>query len=375
MNSKSVISIVLNNFTNDSRVLKEGLSLQAAGYSVTVVALHENDLAEYEQIQALSVHRVKVKSRGWIKWKPVQLLKYLEFVIRVIFRYRNQVGYVHCNDLNALPIGYLLKKLSKREVKVIYDCHEYETERDGMSSGVKKILKFFERRLIMYADAVITVSDAIANCYSQDYGIRKPSLVLNCPNYQSIGDNDIFRNELGIPQDKKVFLYQGGLKSGRGIELLVEAFKQSRREDCVIVFMGFGPLEQFIQEQQCSAIFFYPAVSPSILLNYTASADYGVSFIEDTCLSYRYCLPNKMFEYLMAGLPVLTSNLREMKQLVETHNLGVVADDNTVEGFVNALSASLEMDYQQVRSNVEKVKKEFCWEEQEKVLLDVYKSF
>ncbi|MBF4328677.1 glycosyltransferase, partial [Vibrio anguillarum] len=111
----------------------------------------------------------------------------------------------------------------------------------------------------------------------------------------------------------------------------------------VLVCMGYGPLEALIQEKahQQSTIFFHPAVTPDVLLNYTSSADYGVSFIEDSCLSYRYCLPNKMFEYLMAGLPVLTSNLFEMKRLVEIEGVGIVAEENTVEGFRKAIELSL----------------------------------
>jgi glycosyltransferase involved in cell wall biosynthesis len=138
--------------------------------------------------------------------------------------------------------------------------------------------------------------------------------------------------------------------------------------------MGYGPLEELIRERsrKYSTIFFHPAVNPNVLLNYTSSADYGVSFIEDCCLSYRYCLPNKMFEYLMAGLPVLTSNLWEMKRLVETEGVGIVAQENTVEGFRQAVTASLKQDYAMTQENVFATRKKYCWEEQEKVLKEIY---
>ncbi|MBF4377114.1 glycosyltransferase, partial [Vibrio anguillarum] len=129
-----------------------------------------------------------------------------------------------------------------------------------------------------------------------------------------------------------------------------------------------------IQEKahQQSTIFFHPAVTPDVLLNYTSSADYGVSFIEDSCLSYRYCLPNKMFEYLMAGLPVLTSNLFEMKRLVEIEGVGIVAEENTVEGFRKAIELSLNQDYEEIQKNVFSARKKYCWEEQEQVLREIY---
>jgi glycosyltransferase involved in cell wall biosynthesis len=377
MDQKNVLSIVLNSFTNDSRVLKEGLSLKKNNYNVTVVALHESDLPESEEIHGLPVNRIKLKSRGWPKWKPIQLLKYLEFIFQVIVANRNKVDIVHCNDLNALPVGVLLKKMSKNNLKIVYDAHEYEINDVPNQSSKSIQLKYlFEKLFIKYADQVITVSDSIANEYAKLYSITKPHLVLNCPHYQKIKKQNIFRERLNIRDDQTIFLYQGGLGKGRGIELILEVFSQFKEDENVLVCMGYGPLERMVQEKEVNTmtIFFHPAVTPEVLLQYTSSADYGISFIEDACLSYRYCLPNKIFEYLMAGLPVLTSNLFEMKRLVEAYQVGVVAKENTVDGFVAAVKASLEMDSQQIKKNVEKVKKDFCWEKQEKILLGIYKE-
>jgi len=111
-----------------------------------------------------------------------------------------------------------------------------------------------------------------------------------------------------------------------------------------------------------------------VLLSYTSSADYGILFYEDTCLNHRYCSPNKIFEYLMAGLPVLTSNLYEIRRLVESEGVGIVAQENTVESFREAVIASLKQDYSAIQSNVFNARKIYCWEEQEKVLKAVYEN-
>lgn len=369
---KKVANIVLNDFTNDSRVLKISKSLKALGFSPAVVAMHNVDLPEKETVGDVDVCRIKLMSRPWPKWKPIQLLKYLEFLIRAVWANR-KADIFHCNDLNALPVGLLIK-LFGRGKKVVYDCHEYETEINGLEGIEKKAKKWLERQLIRYADSVITVSDSIANEYARLYKIPRPHLVLNCPAYHEQPKRNLFRENLGIRADQTIFLYQGGLSKGRGIELLLEAFSDLDSDKNVLVCMGYGPLENVIQEkaQQHNTIFFQPAVSPDILLNYTSSADYGVSFIEDSCLSYRYCLPNKIFEYLMAGLPVLTSNLFEMKRLVETEGVGIVAEENTVEGFRNAVEASLSQDYGVIQQNVFAARKKYCWEEQEKVLKEIY---
>ena len=141
--------------------------------------------------------------------------------------------------------------------------------------------------------------------------------------------------------------------------------------------MGYGPLEGLIKEssKEYENIYFHPAVPPDELLDFTSSADFGILFYENNCLNHYYCSPNKMFEYLMAGIPVLVSNLYEMKNLVEQYQIGIVATSNSVKGFTKSIEESLNQDYLRIVENVEKSRKLFCWEEQEKVLLDVYKEF
>ena len=372
---KKVISIVLNNFKNDSRVLKEGISLQKAGFDVKVIALHDPGQKEFETVANIPVHRVKLQSREWSKNKVVQLFKYFEFLYRVTKEYRN-ADIVHCNDLNALPIGVLIKLLN-RDTKIVYDAHEFEINDKPNENPLSIKLKYFlEKFLIKYANRVITVSDSIANEYSKLYGIKKPALVLNTPPFKKIDKKDLFREELGIGKDKTIFLYQGGLSTGRGIEILLEAFKQIKDSKSVIVFMGYGVLEDTIKEasREYENIYFHEAVTPDVLLDFTSSADFGISTIEDSCLSYRYCLPNKMFEYLMAEIPVIVSNLYEMKKFVETHNIGVVAKENTAEGLREAIQRALALDKQELEVNIQKVKKIYNWEDQERVLCNMYRE-
>lgn len=369
-----VVSIVLNNFKNDSRVLKENISLKNFGYKVKVIALHENELKEFEKIDGISVHRVRLKSKSWSKKRIIQLFKYIEFMYKVISLYRN-ADIFHCNDLGTLPIGVIVKKFFNKKLKIVYDAHEYETEMNGLVGIEKKLKKFLERNLINYADSVITVSDAIANEYVRLYNIEKPSLVLNTPPFKQIQKKDIFREKLNIRADQTIFLYQGGLSKGRGIELLVEAFENTI-DDNVIVFMGYGPLEEMIKQaaSEHDSIYFYPAVTPDILLDHTSSADFGILFYENSCLNHYYCSPNKMFEYLMAEIPVIVSNLYEMKRLVEINRLGIVAENNTSNGLQEATLKAVKLDKSELKKNIEQVKKLYNWEEQEKVLFNIYKD-
>jgi glycosyltransferase involved in cell wall biosynthesis len=288
---------------------------------------------------------------------------------------------LHCNDLNTLPIGVIVKLFFNKKVKIVYDAHEYEIN-DRPNEGKMSIrLKYLlEKALIRYADRVITVSNAIAKEYVRLYNIPKPAVVLNTPPYREIEKKDLFRGRFGIAGECPIFLYQGGLSKGRGIEILIDAFKALHDEggDTIpaIVFMGYGPLEEEIEEisKKYKNIYFHPAVSPDVLLEYTGSADFGISLIEDVCLSYRYSLPNKMFEYLMADLPVIVSDLPEMRQVIEENKVGVIARENSPESLKEAIEEVMRLDRDVLQKNIQEVKKIYNWEAQEKVLLGVYEG-
>ncbi len=376
MVQKKIDLIVLNEFTNDSRVLKEAMSLRAWGYAVRVIAMHGRDLLENEVVAGIPVRRIRLVSRPWSKAKPIQLLKYLEFFLRAL-RHCRRADIVHCNDLNALPVGVAVKLLRLGRARVVYDAHEYEIHRVSPTRRVNIALNYLlEGALIRFADRAMTVSEAIANEYVRLYRIRRPALVLNCPPFAEPEKRNLFRERFGIRPDQIIVLYQGGLSKGRGIEMLLQAFRGLPDDQVVFVLMGYGPLENLVREHQSQdgRIFFHPAVPPDVLLNYTCSADYGVSFIEPVCLSYEYCLPNKIFEYLMAGIPMLVSNLVEMKRLVDENGIGVVARSNDADGFRDALASMRSMDHATLVSRVKEARRRYCWEEQEKVLEEVYRE-
>ncbi len=368
-----VANIVVNDFINDSRVLKTSLTIMSLGLDVLVVALHNDGLAEHDVVNGVKVHRINLMSRSWPKLKLIQIIKYIEFVWRAV-RICRGCSVIHCNDLNGLLPGVLIKWLNKG-VKIVYDSHEFAINdvpnESWWSIRVKYIL---ERFFIRFADEVIVVSQSIAEEYARLYSIKKPHIVLNCPPYVEQPKMDLFRQTFGIRPDQAIFLYQGALSKGRGIELLLQAFEQRQDDRCVLVCMGYGPLEAMVQElaHRSSLIFYHHAVQHNVLLTYTSSADFGISLIEDSCVSYRYCLPNKLFEYLMAGLPVIVSDLPEMRRLVLAESVGLVVKGGTLNEFDSAVEQLLAMDKTQTVLNVQRVRKKYCWESQERMLKTAY---
>jgi len=372
---KKVANIVFNSFVNDSRVIKESASLAKSGYEVEVIAHGDAGLAKKELLDGFKVTRLNYLDRKVTTSKKDKLKMYVSWMQEVA-TYVKEFDILHCNDLNTLQIAFIVKRFYNKDVKIVYDAHEYETETNGLHGVQKTLVKFLERSLIKYADKVICVSDAIANEYVKLYNIEKPALILNTPPYKEIEKKDIFRDIFNIEKDKRIFLYQGSISKGRGVEVVVESFQRLQNTNAVIVFMGYGEMETYIKEiaKKESNIYFHPAVSPDILLEYTSSADFGIATIEDSCLSYRYCLPNKMFEYMMAEIPVIVSNLPEMKRIVRGYEVGVVAKTNSFQGLQEAITEALKLDKVKLFKNIQKVKEIYNWQEQEKVLISLYKD-
>ncbi len=371
------LHISLTNVKNESRLLKETKTLIEYRIvdKVFIVGLWEEGLRLEQTLdEERVIRRIDLKSRSLPKNLFFQLLKYFEFMFTVLLIYKKyNIKIVTIHSLGLLPMG-VLYKLSYR-AKLIYDAHEYETETQNLEGVRKKLSKILEKLLIRYCDKVIVVSQSIADEYKKLYpNLERPFVVLNTPPYKKIEKKDIFRKELNISKDKTIFLYQGGLSLGRGIEILLDTFKQINDGKSIIIFMGYGPLEELVQtaSREYKNIYFHKAVAPDVLLDYTSSADFGISTIEDSCLSYRYCLPNKMFEYLMAGLPVIVSNLHEMKKIVEEYKIGIVAKENSSNGLKEAILKAGVLDAAMLSKNIKQANEVYNWEEQEKILLEIY---
>jgi glycosyltransferase involved in cell wall biosynthesis len=371
---KKVVSIVLNNFLNDARVLKENVSLQKAGYDVRVVALHEEGLPEREEIQGIPVHRIRLKTKEWPKNKAIQLLKYIEFLYRVIRDHKDGDIY-HCNDLNALPVGVIIKKFFNKNAKIVYDSHEYQTQRAQITKLVSKISFYLEKLLLPSCDAVIVVSDSIAGAYTEDYDIDRPEVILNAPNYHTVQKTAYFKERYHLGSEDLVFLYQGRLTRKRGIEKLVEVF-DFLPKNYHLVLMGHGTeIRSFLENISNKNVHVHEAVKPEEILDYTASANIGVHPIpSDGILNHDYCLPNKIFEYTMANIPMIVSALPEMKHYVEQNGLGIaIVFDQDADAVARQIIRFCETDLEQYSKRLHDTALQFNWEHEEKKLLGIYK--
>jgi len=281
---------------------------------------------------------------------------------------------IHAHSLFGFASGVIAKRLTK--APLLYDCHELETETLASKGRIKQFKKWLERSRIAQADEIFVVSPSIADWYREEYG-RMPKLVRAYPDrtWQTVQDqSDRFREQFDIPKDDLVFLYQGALFNGRMIPEMLEAFRQVKA-DRHLVLMGYGELQEMVREAAKNApnIHFKEAVPSNEVLSWTQSADVGVTGVEDKCLSYRYCLPNKLCEYAATGLAILTTDLVEMRRFVEERNCGWVMpnDPPAIADIVNNLTRS-EVE-EKKRSSLERAH-EIDWKVEEPVLLDTYRA-
>ncbi len=372
------LHITLTDFRNESRLLKEAISLlnHRVVQKVYVAALHAEPLAVDQTYgERLIARRFKLASRQMPKDLVAQIVKYLEFCFSVFFYYKNKnIKIINIHSLGLLPLGVTLKFLYR--AKLIYDAHELETEKNGDHGLRKKISKWVEKIFINQVDLTIVVSESIADWYRDTYSITRPPVILNAPDRRELIKTNHFRNDLGIREDQVILLYQGGLAKGRGVDLILNAFKARDDNKVVIVFMGYGSLAEKVKyfSSQHKNIFYYPAVSPEVVLEYTVSADLGISLIENTCLSYYYCMPNKLFEYAMAGLPVLVSNMKDMASLVNKYRMGEVIKDFSIAGINRALDEMLKCDLGGMKNNAYRAACDHSWDIQESKLIAAYRK-
>ncbi len=370
-----IISLLVTNFKNDNRVYRMSKSLTQQGFPTTVVAWKKGEVAEKENFNGVEVERVRVSSDRWQRLNfIVGAIQYFEFAFRVVSRYRKVEAW-HCNDYEAFIIG-VFAKITRPKLKLIYDCHELESHRNGKGALMRFAIRTLEKLFIPWTELVITVSPSIQEFYKRKYNLSSVALIRNLPNEMQISHSNTLREKLGLKDSQMIFLYQGMLGKGRGIEVLLNAFEARQTADAVIVFMGFGALKEQIEEfaSRKENIFFVPAVSYAEIPLYTGSADVGVNSVEPTCLSYTYSLPNKLFEYIQSEIPVLTNPLPDCAALVLEYKVGRVIPNWNVSSINEVVNEVLKEDLSVYQTHLKAAKKILNWEVEEQVLISAYKS-
>jgi len=298
------------------------------------------------------------------------------FVWRVL---REQPDAVHAHDAAMLAPGFIGARLTR--ARLVYDSHELATGVPYRTKGWHILVSVLERALIRRCDVVITVSPGIAERLRDKYRLRRtPTVVRNVTELSfadSVRPTRRLRERLSLDQEQLI-LHQGAPARHRGCENLISAM--GGITDAHLVFLGDGETEFTTRLRALAAevgvarrVHFVSSVPLASLLNHTAEADVGVSLLEANCENHRLALPNKVFEYIAARVPLLTSDLPEVRRLVEEHEVGWTVDSSDPTAIAHGLNHALgNRAHAALRRRLEKAASSLTWRHEQAKLRDAY---
>lgn len=281
----------------------------------------------------------------------------------------------HCHDLNTMLSGYLAAK--KQKAFLIYDSHELYTERNTLTySRWQKIKdRNLEKFTIKRVNASITVNEYISELLEERYKIKKPLVLMNCPK-SSNGSSSYLPNN----KNKRIVIYVGAITFNRGIECLIDS-AQYLDDNINIVLMGDGS-QKFIQGiyerisdfGKNKIIHLQPVASDNVV-NVIKSASLGIAPTQASCLSYLYSSPNKIFQYIQAGLPIIGSDIPFHRDVILGHKIGYIYESNSPKELANAINKILaDREFNSIKQRVADIQQKYCWEKESKKLLRLYDS-
>lgn len=423
---KKICMFVWNHFTNDARVMRECTALAEQGYCVDLLCIHDpNDKAmpfEEKVNERFTVLRVQrypvmlmwtqgllrvVKKNKWLaapliagwlaclwawpfitivfslvvfallKTKLKKMMVNFCIMSRMIRKGRQkQYDIYHANDLNTLPQGIVCAKLRFNVKKLIYDSHEVQTSRTGYG----QMHALLERLLIKKADAMMVENHTRAKYNEELYGFY-PAVVHNYP-FPATGklENIVNLHELlNLKKEEKILLYQGGIQAGRGLDKLIEAVPMI--EEGIVVLIGDGKVkEQLMQKvrdmQLEERVKFLPKVPLKELPSYTVNAYIGFQILNNVCFNHYSASSNKLFEYMMAGVPVVACSFPEIKKVVEGEKIGLCIDSHNPADIARAVN-ELTQDRKKrdtFSKNAVHASQKYNWELEKEILIGLYEK-
>lgn len=360
--TQRVILAVTNDLENDQRVNRAALALLAAGWQVTCVGRLLPQSGCFER-----PYRVR-RFRLWFRRSAFFYLNYNARLLLYLFFARFDV--VVANDADTLPACWLAARLRRR--KLVFDSHELFSEVPELVGRprVRRVWRAVEDRLVPRVDAALTVCQPIARHYLEAYGVRF-SVVRNVPLPKPF-----------VPAERHnplVILYQGAVNRGRGVDLLLRAVALLPQARLVVAGRGdeLDGMRHLARELGVSErAEFLGHVPYDRLHQVTRQASVGVSLEEDLGLNYRYALPNKIFDYIQARVPVVASPLPAMAQLVREYGVGEILAERTPQALAELLAEVARRGNQgHYDGNLAKAAEILNWENEKHVLLSIFDGF
>lgn len=369
---KRVIVSVINDLVTDQRVNKSCLALQKAGYEVLLVGRVQRNSPLMDE-RPYASHRMSLLFEKGPCF-------YAEYNIRLfLFLLFHRCNLLLSNDLDTALPNIFVSRL--KGVRMIYDSHEYFTETPELvhRPKVQKVWKRIEELVVPRLGEMITVCDSIAALFRQKYGVSC-HVIRNIPARKALPEKGD-RRALNLPDDKHLLVLQGsGINIQRGAEELVQAMQYL--DDCFLMIIGGGDvlpaLKRMVDVYGISdRVRFFPRMPYDKMMAYTQLADFGFCLDKDTNLNYRFSLPNKLFDFIQAGVPIIASHLTEIEKIIQTYDLGLFIENHDPMIIAKTIREGLS-DTERIKlwkRHLAQAAEDLCWENEEKKLLEIYRQY
>ena len=366
-----VIVSVTNDLVTDNRVSKVCDFLLSEGYSLTLVGR--------ELKGSLSVSDRKYKTKRFQLFFTKGPLFYLEFNLRLfIYLLFHKATLLVSNDLDTLLANYLASNF--KSIKLVYDTHEYFTEVPELVENPtkQKIWLKLEKWIFPKLKNVYTVNESIAKIYSEKYKVPVHVIRNIAPNFVYLDNKS--RKDLGLPQDKFIIIIQGsGINKRRGAEEAVDAMNYI--ENALLLIIGSGDvldeLKLKVEKQQLTEkVLFLPKMPYTEMMQYTMNADLGLAIDHTDSLNHKLALPNKLFDYIQAEIPVLATEIVEIEKIIEKYKIGFILHEELTASFLADKISEIRSNYSdqidELKINLKKAKSIENWDVELKKLKEIY---
>ena len=369
----------------NTRVLQEAASLMKCKYEVHVLGFSNMTRTFKSKTNGIPCYSYYLSDyRSGIR-KISRYLTALRMLLRVnLFIIRNKYDVYHAHNFHVLPAAVIAAKIRRK--KVVYDTHETWTIHKSRKYHIEHLFAYISEKLFLrYIDGFITVNEMVRDHYKNKYGLKNGVVLYNNHSVKPLKQLNLFHKEPNIDNDKKIVLFQGGFWGrSRGVFELIDAAKYIDN-NAVIILLGYGSPDvlceinrSIVDNDLERKVFVLPPKCPDELLNYTMSADIGMNLINRGGKAQDFQSPWKLFEYCMAGLAVVSTDLPFHRKVHEKYKIGpLVSTDNDPNDIAKAVNDLIKspLKLSRYKRNARKAAEdEFNWEVQEKKLLRLYEE-
>lgn len=368
---KKIIISVSNDIVTDQRVNKVATTLSESGVDIVIVGRKLKSSLPENSIR-FNVKRFRLLfNKGFLFYATLNIRLFF-------FLLFSKFDLLVSNDLDTLLPNFIVAKIKGKTL--VYDTHEYFTGVPEIQNRkfVKRTWKKLEKWMFPRLKNVYTVNDSIAELYQKQYKVD----VKVIRNFSvRFYHNDIkTRKDLSLPKDKKIVILQGsGINIDRGGEEAIESMQYL--EGILLLIIGSGDALSTLKNMTDDLgindkVIFIPKQPYMDLMNYTINADLGLSLDKDTNINYRFSLPNKLFDYIQAEIPILASDLVEIKNIIKSYDIGSIVSNHDPSHIADKIKECLSNTdvYTKWKQNLQLAAQELCWENESKKLVEIYKE-